>query len=159
MSSVPSISTDTSSTAYKKAKRQYLKTTKARNKDVELDWTPFRAAEKKYKAHFPPPDLSQVLDLATLDSSRAEEIKLGGWCGSSNVVDCREIRLNQNDGKKAYGVTRIPGATSPTSIKRSLISVKIRLGDITFIFVSGRAETSYPMVTYGPSSASQSYKS
>ena len=119
MSTSPSISTDTSSTAYKKAKKQYLKTIKARNKDVELDWTPFRAAEKKYKAHFPPPDLSQVLDLATLDSSRAEEIKLGGWCGSLNAVDFREIK--QNGGRKAYSVTRIPGATSPTSIKRNLI--------------------------------------
>ena len=104
-----------------KAKKQYTKTTKARNNDVELDWTPFRAAEKKYKAHFLQPDLSQVLDLATLDTSRAEEIKLGGWYGSSEVVDCREIRLNQNDGRKAYSVTRIPGATSSTSIKRILM--------------------------------------
>lgn len=124
MSSVPSISTDTSSAAYKKAKKQYLKTTKARNKDVELDWTPFRAAEKKYKAHFPPPDLSQVLDLATLDASRAEEIKLGGWCGSSNVVDYREIRLNHNGDRKAYSIPSIPGATSPASMKPSLISIK-----------------------------------
>lgn len=103
------ISTDTSSSSYKKAKRQYLKTTKNRNKDIELDWTPFRAAEKKYKARFPVPDLSNVLDLATLDDSRGDEVAQGGWAGNSNAVDYREIKLNKTD-QKAYIIPRVPGA-------------------------------------------------
>ncbi|KIJ68929.1 hypothetical protein HYDPIDRAFT_172447 [Hydnomerulius pinastri MD-312] len=54
---------DPSSPEYKKARRQYIRTTKNRSHDVDATWTPFRAAEKKYKARFPPPDLSGVLDL------------------------------------------------------------------------------------------------
>ncbi|KAG9318878.1 hypothetical protein JVU11DRAFT_985 [Chiua virens] len=40
-----------------------------------MNWSPFRAAEKKYKAKCPPPDLSDVLDLASpfLGPSRISE--------------------------------------------------------------------------------------
>jgi alkylated DNA repair protein alkB homolog 1 len=103
--------TDTSSPAYKKAQRQYLKSTNNRSKDVELHWTPFRAAEKKYKARFPPPDLSDVLDVATLDNTRAAEVAHGGWCGSADAVDCKEIKLKMQSSQKAYAVPSIPGAT------------------------------------------------
>ncbi|KAJ7285929.1 hypothetical protein C8J57DRAFT_1286275 [Mycena rebaudengoi] len=40
---------DPSSVAYKKAKRQYLNSTQKRPAAVDLDWTPFRAAEKRFK--------------------------------------------------------------------------------------------------------------
>ena len=50
---------------FKKARRQHYKSTKNRPADVDASWSPFRAAEKKYKARFPPPDLSAVLDLAS----------------------------------------------------------------------------------------------
>ena len=57
---------DYASREYKKARRQHYKSTKNRPVDVDASWSPFRAAEKKYKARFPPPDLSAVLDLASL---------------------------------------------------------------------------------------------
>ncbi|KAH0827006.1 hypothetical protein J3R83DRAFT_4673 [Lanmaoa asiatica] len=57
---------DSASREYKKARRQHWKSTKNRPIDVDASWSPFRAAEKKYKARFPPPDLSAVLDLASL---------------------------------------------------------------------------------------------
>ncbi|KAL4076950.1 hypothetical protein V8B97DRAFT_1915142 [Scleroderma yunnanense] len=47
----------------KKARRQHIRTTKNRKNDVDATWTPFRAAEKKYKARYPPLDLTGVLDL------------------------------------------------------------------------------------------------
>lgn len=50
----------------KKARRLHWKSTKNRSVDIDQSWTPFRVAEKKYKARFPPPDLSDVLDLASL---------------------------------------------------------------------------------------------
>ncbi|KAF8557347.1 hypothetical protein OG21DRAFT_1494924 [Imleria badia] len=50
---------------FKKARRQHWKLTRNRV-DVDTSWSPFRAAEKKYKTRFPPPDLSAVLDLASL---------------------------------------------------------------------------------------------
>jgi len=103
-------STDTSSPAYKKARRQHLKSTSNRSKDVELNWTPFRAAEKKYKARFPPPDLSHVLDVATLADARADEVARGKWCGSAGGVDYKELRLKVQGSQKAYIVPRIPGA-------------------------------------------------
>jgi alkylated DNA repair protein alkB homolog 1 len=108
--SLTTSSTDTSSSVYKKAQRQYLKSTSNRSKDVELNWTPFRAAEKKYKARFPPPDLSQVLDVAILDDARTDEVARGKWRGSVDAVDYRELRLKVPGGQKAYIVPRIPGA-------------------------------------------------
>ncbi|KAF9218329.1 hypothetical protein BS17DRAFT_804842 [Gyrodon lividus] len=57
---------DPSSSEYKKARRQHIKTTRNRINDLDANWTAFRAAEKKYKARFPPPDMSAVLDLASL---------------------------------------------------------------------------------------------
>jgi alkylated DNA repair protein alkB family protein 1 len=83
--------------AYKKARRQYLKTTRNRDNDIDQDWTPFRAAEKYYKARFPPPDLSSVLDLAN--------------AGSCSDVDYQTTKLKDLDCKRtAYIIPRIPGA-------------------------------------------------
>lgn len=48
---------------YKKAHRLHSKSTKNRPA-ADHEWSTFRAAEKKYKARFPPPDLSVLLDLA-----------------------------------------------------------------------------------------------
>ncbi|KAJ7905407.1 hypothetical protein B0H14DRAFT_2660170 [Mycena olivaceomarginata] len=99
---------DPTSAAYKKAKRQYLNSTRNRKNTVELDWTPFRAAEKRFKARFPPPDLSGVLDLALLDDTRTPEIQAGIWKGSSDL-DFRELRLETSSNIKAYTTPRIPG--------------------------------------------------
>jgi hypothetical protein len=103
---------DSSSRAYKKARRQHLKTTKYQNSNADLGWTPFRAAEKQYKARFPPPDLSDVLDLATLDTARTEEIQRGVWSGRPNAVECREITPKgpSRECRKAYIIPQIPGA-------------------------------------------------
>ena len=104
---------DPSSQAYKKARRQHVKTTRNRDNVVDLGWTPFRAAEKRYKAHFPPPDLSQVLDLATLDRTRADEVANGAYCGRYDAVSVRE--LEPKNQSKVYAVTRIPGGSSDAS--------------------------------------------
>ncbi|KAJ7285931.1 hypothetical protein C8J57DRAFT_1663405 [Mycena rebaudengoi] len=102
---------DPSSAAYKKAKRQYLNSTRKRPAAVDLDWTPFRAAEKRFKARFPPPDLSTVLDLALLDDTRTLEIQTGVWKGSSNAFDYRELAPKASSSTtKAYTTPRIPGA-------------------------------------------------
>ncbi|KAH7910652.1 hypothetical protein BJ138DRAFT_1064760 [Hygrophoropsis aurantiaca] len=100
---------DPSSASYKKARRQYIKTTKGRSNDVALDWTPFRTAEKKYKARFPPPDLSGVLDLAEI----SHESGMGGWKGSPSAVPANEVKVNQrspnNPGARAFVVPQVPG--------------------------------------------------
>lgn len=95
---------DPTSPAYKKARRKHWKSARNRPEHADADWTPFRAAEKKYKARFPPPDLSGVLDLALADPSRATETSRGGWKGRVDAVECREIPLHSSEesGKKAY---------------------------------------------------------
>ncbi|KAI0048536.1 hypothetical protein FA95DRAFT_1490649 [Auriscalpium vulgare] len=95
---------DPASSAYKKARRQHFKTTKNRT-HPDADWTPFRAAEKKYKARFPPPDLSDVLDLALADAAREQEVEAGVWRGRADAADVRE----GGAGCKAYVVPSIPG--------------------------------------------------
>ena len=103
---------DPTSAAYKKAKRKFLKTTKNRPEHTDEDWTPFRAAEKKYKARFPPPDLSAVFDIAASDPERVEELKRGGWKGRADAIEHRAINLDLGEGpsKKAYVFPAIPGA-------------------------------------------------
>ncbi|KAI0086619.1 hypothetical protein BDY19DRAFT_1074506 [Irpex rosettiformis] len=103
---------DTDSKEYKRAKRLHEKTTRGRNEQIEGDWTPFRAAEKKYKAKFPPPDLSGVLDLALLDKTRTEEVECGKWKGAVDAVEYRELDAVGVDAKgkgKAYMFPRVPG--------------------------------------------------
>ncbi|KAG1875011.1 hypothetical protein C8R48DRAFT_691004 [Suillus tomentosus] len=101
---------DLSSAAYKKARRRYLKTTKNRNEDLDAEWTPFRAAEKKYKARFPPPDLSHVLDLTSVTYD-AETLASGRgfYC---NGVEIRLLETNESTSSgvgKAFTVPRVPG--------------------------------------------------
>ncbi|KAG2061703.1 hypothetical protein BDR06DRAFT_979116 [Suillus hirtellus] len=102
---------DLSSAAYKKARRRYLKTTKNRNEDLDAEWTPFRAAEKKYKARFPPPDLSHVLDLTSVTYD-AETLASGRgfYC---NGVEIKLLETNESTssgvGTKAFTVPRVPG--------------------------------------------------
>ncbi|TFK76503.1 hypothetical protein BDN72DRAFT_809109 [Pluteus cervinus] len=97
---------DPASQAYKKARRQYLKATKHRDPALEADWTPFRAAEKRFKARFPPPDLSNVLDLALLDPARGPEIERGTWRGA--VQPGWSSSLNTEPGT-VYSIPRVPG--------------------------------------------------
>lgn len=107
---------DPSSREYKRARRLHYKTTKNRDGDSDTDWTPFRAAEKKYKARFPPPDLSAALDLALLDARRLADIERTGWKGRPDAVQVKEIDLNdarQNLGvagtRRAFAVVDVPG--------------------------------------------------
>ncbi|TFY52641.1 hypothetical protein EVJ58_g9900 [Rhodofomes roseus] len=107
---------DPNSAAYKKARRRHLKAARSRqHAEHETDWTPFRAAEKKYKARFPPPDLSDVLDLATLNTSRAEEVLRGAWHGRADAAAYKGIELNDDNdagpstGRRAYIFPDIPG--------------------------------------------------
>lgn len=105
---------DPTSAAYKKARRRHLKTTRNRSDQTDAEWTAFRAAEKKYKARFPPPDLSSVLDLALLDDERAEEVSRGVWKGGIDASSYREIGLKNGESssgrRKAYVFPDRPGA-------------------------------------------------
>ena len=108
-------SLDPTSREYKRARRHHYKTTKNRTEGFDTDWTPFRVAEKKYKARFPPPDLSDVLDLALLDKARSSEIDRAGWKGRVDAIQTKEIGLRDAQAapartRKAFIVTGIPGA-------------------------------------------------
>lgn len=98
--------------AYKKAKKLYEKS--LRNRPPEqagTGWTAFRTAEKKYKTRFPPPDLSDVLDLALLDAYRSDEILNGGWKGNPTALPYERIDVQFEDGlpKSAYMFKSHPG--------------------------------------------------
>jgi hypothetical protein len=93
---------------YKRALKKYLKSSRNRSSSSDPDWSPFRAAEKQYKVRFPPPNLSQVLDLALLDPARADEFVRGGWTGSIDTIEWRALRME--DGHMAYSIDSIPGA-------------------------------------------------
>lgn len=123
LSASPAALRDPTSSAYKKARRQHKRSAQGRQQPTtDSIWTPFRAAEKAYKARFPPPDLSGVLDIATLDNKRQEECTRGGWTGQADAVKWRQIMLRGcNDGmdsgenvaqrtRKGYTVPSIPGA-------------------------------------------------
>lgn len=105
---------DPSSAAYKKAKRQYIKTTKNRSKDIFAEWTPFRSAEKKYKARFPPPDLSHILDLASTTSDA--ETLVSGCSLYCNGVEIKPLPQSESTSPyatnvcKAFAVPSVPGA-------------------------------------------------
>ncbi|CEL59447.1 Alpha-ketoglutarate-dependent dioxygenase abh1 OS=Schizosaccharomyces pombe (strain 972 / ATCC 24843) GN=abh1 PE=2 SV=3 [Rhizoctonia solani AG-1 IB] len=110
---------DTSSRSYKKALRHHLKSQQNKAHENNPPLSPFRAAEKKFKSRFPPPDLTGVLDLG---ADRA-----GGWRGNPNVpgLSLREVRLK--GGGKAYTFESIPGLVllpcfvAPTT-QRSLVT-------------------------------------
>lgn len=98
--------------AYKKAKKLYEKSLRNRPPEqLGTDWTPFRAAEKRFKARFPPPDLSDVLDLALLDASRSDEILNGVWKGNPTALSYERIDIQLGDKlpKPAYTFNSHPG--------------------------------------------------
>jgi alkylated DNA repair protein alkB family protein 1 len=104
--------TATDDRAYKKAKKLYEKS--LRNRPPEqagADWAPFRTTEKRFKARFPPPDLSDVLDLAPLDASRSDEILNGGWKGNPTALSYEhiDVQLNGEIPKSAYVFKSHPG--------------------------------------------------
>ena len=104
---------DPTSSEYKKARKQYFKSLRNRHHD-DSAWTPFRAAEKHYKARFPPPDLSNVLDLALLDPAREEEEAAGGWRGSIGI-EGSEYRQLEGANSRAFALPHIPGAPGDAS--------------------------------------------
>lgn len=110
---------DPTSAAYKKARRQFYKATKNRP-PVEQDWTPFRAAEKHFKARFPPPDLSGVLDLAQLDSLRKEEVEEGVWKGSTVPFPYKRL---EGCSRPIYVVPAVPGARASVCTLPSIDSI------------------------------------
>ena len=110
--------------AYKKARKAYLKSTQNRASDDSHDWSPFRKAEKKFKAKFPPPDLSKVLDLALLDERRQKEVEGGIWKGSSDALKVTRIQLKQptsvrgeptRSTSRAYILDQVPGMSTIAS--------------------------------------------
>jgi hypothetical protein len=85
-------------------KKEFKKYKKNRHASPERDWTPFRAAEKRYKAKFPPPDFSGVLDLQDEEGLFPT--------GSSQAFATRQIGIDCSDSRKAYIVPNIPGKCS-----------------------------------------------
>lgn len=100
---------DPTSREFKRARRHHYKSTKNRDGDTDIDWTPFRAAEKKYKARFPPPDLSGALDLALLDTRRHADIERTGWKGRPDVAQVKEVDLDVTGTRRAFAVLDVPG--------------------------------------------------
>ncbi|KAI0831750.1 hypothetical protein BC628DRAFT_1349622 [Trametes gibbosa] len=117
---------DPTSAAYKRARRNHLKSTRGRPEHGDADWTPFRAAEKKYKARFPPPDLYDVLDHAVADPERLQEVAQGKWKGRADAIPCKDIPLQDGEGRmrRAYtfpgtpGLVLLPAFISPTEQRR-----------------------------------------
>ena len=87
----------TADNTYKKALRQHLK---SKPQQSTTEWTPFRIAEKRYKARFPPPDLRDVLDLSQEGMS---------FSGNRGNVDTKQIKLISCGRRRAFGVPQIPG--------------------------------------------------
>ena len=125
---------DTGSSSYKKARKQYLKSNRNRTVGSSADWTPFRAAEKKYMAKFPPPDLSDVLDLALLDEGRRNEVDRGKWKGSPDAIGVREVTLKgnaENRRKRVYCIPQLPGTSYlivKLQVTRRLLKFPLLLG-------------------------------
>ena len=112
---------DPASAAYKKARRHFHNATKNRQNDYDALWSPFRAAEKRYKARFPPPDLTAALDFAALDPNRTQDL----WRGSPDALQFRRITLRKAVGSEAYAIPCIPGAVldpDPLTHNQYLIS-------------------------------------
>lgn len=98
---------------YNKAHKHYLKSIRHRQAGSSAQWTPFRASEKKYMAKFPPPDLSDVLDLALLDEERRDEVDKGIWKGAADALEVRELPLKGNaeaKRRRAFCVPQVPGS-------------------------------------------------
>jgi alkylated DNA repair protein alkB family protein 1 len=121
--------------AHKKAKKLYEKSLRNRPPEqVGADRAPFRAAEKRFKARFPPPDLADVLDLALLDAGRSDEILEGGWKGNPIALPYERIDVQLEDGlpQPAYifnchpGFVYLPGLLSH---KKQRDLVRWSLGD------------------------------
>ena len=102
---------DFASAAYKKARRHFNNATKHRQFGYDALWSPFRTVEKRYKARFPPPDLTVALDFATLDPHRTHEITQGLWRGSPDALHFHPIKAKNTVG---YVIPCIPGAVLDT---------------------------------------------
>ncbi|EIW84998.1 hypothetical protein CONPUDRAFT_117367 [Coniophora puteana RWD-64-598 SS2] len=85
----------------RKARKRHFKSTKNRPAHIDDTWSPFRAAEKKYKARYPPLDLSDVLDL----SSDAEAHDYT-WHGRPDAVHVHDISTTDT---RIVTVPSIPG--------------------------------------------------
>src|SRR4051794_38517486 len=94
---------DPSDDGYKAALRRLQKSQRANAfKEQDRNWTPFRAAEKRYMAKYPPPDMSGVLDLAAGDLARATELAQSKWKGDPSAT--ATTRLSCANGAVAYTV-------------------------------------------------------
>lgn len=100
--------------ALKKARRRYLKNKK---QVPDHDWTAFRAAEKRFKAQFPPPDLQTVLDLRALSipSLAPSPESNQGVTGNPYSIPTKVVGTNPDQKAAAYTVPEIPGTNSSCS--------------------------------------------
>ncbi|GJJ12421.1 hypothetical protein Clacol_006663 [Clathrus columnatus] len=89
----------TNEKALKKAMRKYLK-----NKQPHCsEWTPFRAAEKQFKAKFPPPNLQTVLDLWKPSAKDTQRVT-----GNFNAIPTKTINVSMDRNAMAYIVPERP---------------------------------------------------
>lgn len=102
---------DAEEKALKKAVRRYLKNKK---QVPEHEWTAFRAAEKRFKAQFPPPDLQTVLDLRALSTPSSPDSNQG-VTGNPHFIPTKVVGTSPDQKAAAYTVPEIPGTNSSCS--------------------------------------------
>ena len=139
---------DPKSQSYKKARQQYYKATKNRPTNCELDWSPFRAAEKRYKARFPLPDLSSVLDLALLDNARHQEVERSVWKGSLNAVHYVQLPFKTISSTPAYFIPSLPGAVDSRVITHVPQHYVVRFGDLAVFHLSRKTTPTCKVVSH-----------
>ncbi|KAG8217903.1 hypothetical protein J3R82DRAFT_6069 [Butyriboletus roseoflavus] len=132
---------DSASREYKKARRQHWKSTKNRPVDVDVGWSPFRATEKKYKARFPPPDLSAVLDLASLLNA--------------NPPTLHQPTQISEKGSDVFIIPDVPGARGGCKHSVALTCPTSRTRSPARICLSARSTSPRQMVTSRPRASSQ----
>jgi alkylated DNA repair protein alkB homolog 1 len=94
-----SASLDVNSPAYKKALRLHKK---SKRTPAAESLPVLREQEKAFKARFPPPSLSEVLDL-----SWNENVHGNAWKGGATIPDLHKVQCL--DGKTAYTIGSLPG--------------------------------------------------
>jgi alkylated DNA repair protein alkB family protein 1 len=99
---------------YKKAYKHYLKTKSEPSNEI----TAFRAQEKRFKSRFPPPELSDVLDLWAIDPNLTDELKhlfprIAGGLGDDDTLFHFPLSSEGADTHRAYCLRSHPGMAEP----------------------------------------------
>lgn len=94
----------TQTAEYRKAFKHHLKT----KQPSEVQLTPFRAEEKKYKSNFPPPDLSDVWDPWLFNENLREQATLGGtWNTGGTCPNVQVMKVDLYSGNHGSSGSRV----------------------------------------------------